>query len=41
MTIFVPPKNIASILNNESNLRILEKLKERPFIPRELAAEMG
>ena len=41
MTITVPPKNIASILNNESNLRILEKLKERPFYPRELAGEMG
>jgi DNA-binding transcriptional ArsR family regulator len=38
---FVPPKNIAGILNNESNLRILEKLKERPYYPRELAAEMG
>jgi len=37
----VPPKNIASILNNESNLRILEKLKARPYYPRELAAEMG
>ena len=34
-------KNIANVLNNESNLRILEKLKERPFYPRELAAEMG
>jgi DNA-binding transcriptional ArsR family regulator len=38
---FVPAKNIASVLNNESNLRILEKLKERPYYPRELAAEMG
>jgi DNA-binding transcriptional ArsR family regulator len=37
----MPPKTIASILNNESNLRILEKLKERPFYPRELAGEMG
>jgi len=37
----VPSKNIAAVLNNESNLRILEKLKERPFYPRELSAEMG
>lgn len=37
----MPPKNIASILNNESNLRILEKLKVKPYYPRELAAEMG
>lgn len=37
----VPAKNVASVLNNESNLRILEKLKERPYYPRELAAEMG
>lgn len=36
----MPPKNIAGILNNESNLRILEKLKERPYYPRELAAAM-
>jgi DNA-binding HxlR family transcriptional regulator len=36
----VTAKNIANVLNNESNLRILEKLKERPFYPRELAAEM-
>ena len=36
----MPPKTIAGLLNNESNLRILEKLKERPFYPRELAAEM-
>jgi hypothetical protein len=28
-------------LNNESNLRIIEKLKTRPYYPRELAAEMG
>jgi DNA-binding transcriptional ArsR family regulator len=39
--VFMPPKNIASVLNNESNLRILEKLKVRPHYPRELAAEMG
>jgi DNA-binding transcriptional ArsR family regulator len=39
--VFVPPKNIASVLNNESNLRILEKLNVRPYYPRELAAEMG
>lgn len=37
----MPPRNIASILNNESNLRILEKLKGRPYYPRELAGEMG
>jgi len=37
----MPPKNIASVLNNESNLRILEKLKVCPHYPRELAAEMG
>jgi DNA-binding transcriptional ArsR family regulator len=37
----MPSKTIASILNNESNLRILEKLKMRPFYPRELAGEMG
>jgi hypothetical protein len=36
----VPPKTIASLLNNESNLRILEKLKLKPYYPRELAAEM-
>jgi DNA-binding transcriptional ArsR family regulator len=36
----VPQKNIASILSNESNLRILDKLKARPYYPRELAAEM-
>ena len=34
-------KNIAAVLNNESNLRILEKLKVKPFYPRELAGEMG
>jgi hypothetical protein len=36
----VPPKNVAGLLNNESNLRILEKLKGRAYYPRELAAEM-
>ena len=36
----MPPKTIASLLNNESNLRILEKLKTKPYYPRELAAEM-
>jgi DNA-binding transcriptional ArsR family regulator len=36
----VPPKSVAGVLNNESNLRILEKLKGRPYYPRELAAEM-
>lgn len=37
----MPPSNIARILNNGSNLRILEKLKARPYYPRELAADMG
>jgi DNA-binding transcriptional ArsR family regulator len=37
----VPARNIASVLNNESNLSILEKLKIRPYYPRELAGEMG
>jgi hypothetical protein len=37
----VPSKTIAMVLNNESNLRILEKLKARPYYPRELAAEMN
>jgi hypothetical protein len=36
----VSPKNIAGLLNNESNLRILEKLKVRAYYPRELAGEM-
>ncbi len=36
----MPPKNVAGLLNNESNLRIIEKLKERAYYPRELAAEM-
>ena len=36
----MPPKTVAALLNNESNLRILEKLKARPYYPRELAAEM-
>jgi len=36
----MPPKTIASILNNESNMKILEKLKGRAYYPRELAAEM-
>jgi DNA-binding transcriptional ArsR family regulator len=36
----MPPKTVASILNNESNLKILEKLKRRPYYPKELAAEM-
>ena len=34
-------RDITRILNNESNLKILDKLKEKPFYPRELAAEMG
>ncbi len=38
--LIVPSKNIARLLNNESNLRILEKLKEKPYYPRELAMEM-
>lgn len=36
----MPSKNIAGVLNNRSNLRILEELKTRPYYPRELAAEM-
>ena len=36
----MPPKSVAALLNNESNLNILEKLKARPYYPRELAAEM-
>lgn len=36
----MPPKNVAGVLNNETNLRILEKLKGRAYYPRELAAEM-
>ncbi len=36
----MPSRNIAAILNNESNLRILEWLKSKPYYPRELAAEM-
>ena len=36
----VPPKNIASVLNNKSNLRILDKLKQKPCYPRELAGKM-
>ena len=36
----MPPKNVAGLLNNESNLRILEKLKVKAYYPRELAAEM-
>jgi DNA-binding PadR family transcriptional regulator len=36
----VPSKNIAGILNNESNLLILGWLKTKPYYPRELAAEM-
>lgn len=37
----MPPKSVAGLLNNESNLRILEKLKSRPYYPRELSAEMN
>jgi DNA-binding HxlR family transcriptional regulator len=39
-TISVPSKNIASVLNNESNMRILGWLKAKPYYPRELAAAM-
>lgn len=34
-------KDVARLLNNESNLKILEKLKEKPYYPRELATAMG
>ena len=34
-------KNMATLLSKESNLRIIEMLKTRPYYPRELAAEMG
>jgi Bacterial regulatory protein, arsR family len=36
----VPARDVARILNNESNLKILDKLKTRPYYPRELAQEM-
>jgi hypothetical protein len=36
----VPARDVARILNNESNLKILDKLKTRPYYPRELAREM-
>ena len=36
----VPARDVARILNNESNLKILDKLKVRPYYPRELAQEM-
>ena len=32
---------MAVLLSNESNLRIIEMLKSRPYYPRELAAEMS
>jgi len=37
----MPSKNMAALLSKESNLRIIEMLKIRPYYPRELAAEMG
>lgn len=37
----MPSKNIASVLNNESNMRILGWLKTKPYYPRELAAAMS
>ena len=37
----MPSKNMAVLLSNESNLRIIEMLKSRPYYPRELAAEMS
>jgi len=40
-TISVPSRNIASVLNNESNMRILGWLKAKPYYPRELAATMN
>jgi len=36
----VPAKDVARLLNNESNLKILDKLQTRPYYPRELAQEM-
>lgn len=36
----MPAKDVARLLNNESNLKILDKLKVRPYYPRELAQEM-
>jgi DNA-binding transcriptional ArsR family regulator len=40
IVISVPARDVARILNNESNLKILDKLKARPYYPRELAQEM-
>jgi hypothetical protein len=37
----VPARDVARLLNNESNLKILDKLKTRPYYPRELAQDMG
>ncbi len=37
----VPARDVARILNNESNLKILDRLKVRPYYPRELAQEMA
>jgi DNA-binding transcriptional ArsR family regulator len=37
----VPARDVARILNNESNLKILDRLKARPYYPRELAHEMA
>lgn len=37
----MPARDVARILNNESNLKILDRLKTRPCYPRELAQEMG
>ncbi|OPY30245.1 MAG: hypothetical protein A4E28_00360 [Methanocella sp. PtaU1.Bin125] len=37
----MPARDVARILNNESNLKILDKLKARPYYPRELAGEMA
>ncbi|WP_424356632.1 ArsR/SmtB family transcription factor [Methanocella sp. MCL-LM] len=36
----MPAKDVARLLNNESNLKILDRLKVRPYYPRELAQEM-
>jgi DNA-binding transcriptional ArsR family regulator len=36
----VPARDVARLLNNESNLKILDRLKARPYYPRELAQEM-
>jgi len=41
LSFIMPSKNMAALLSNESNLRIIEMLKSRPYYPREMALEMG